>query len=133
MSEDAEKTFNEFEKLGYTDGLPIVPPTEERVNRMLEFSDRDPDDSLERVPPSGDEATVQAVAVNAVMAGCKPEYFPVVVAEMEAMLDRPNLRGAIATQGAVWPMAIVNGPIAREIGLYSSWGFSEQVLTTGQT
>ena len=122
MSEDAEKTFNEFEKLGYTDGLPIVPPTEERVNRMLQWTDRKPDDSLGRVPPSEDEATVQSVAVNAVMAGCKPEWFPVVVTEISALLSQPNLRGAVATTGHCWPVAIANGPIAKEIGLYSGWG-----------
>jgi hypothetical protein len=122
MSEDAEEIFNKFDEQGFTDGHPIIPPTEERVNRMLEWTDRKPDDSLGRVPPSEDEATVMSVAVNAVMAGCKPEWFPVVVTEINALLDRPNLRGAIATTGPVWPFAIANGPIAREIGIYSSWG-----------
>jgi hypothetical protein len=101
MSEDVEEIFNAFEKQGYTDGLPIIPPTEERVNRMLEWIDRKPDDSLGKVPPSEDEATVQSVAVNAVMAGCKPEYFPVLVTEIEALLSGPNLRGAVATTGPV--------------------------------
>jgi len=127
MSEDAAKIFNEFEKQGYTDGLPIIPPTEARVAEMLEYTDRKPDDSLGRVPPAEYEATVKSVAVNAVMAGCKPEYFPVVVTEIEALLDRPNLRGAIATTGPVWPFAVANGPISREISLYSGWG----VLGTG--
>ena len=122
MSEDAEKTYDEFTKKGYTDGLPIVPPTEARVKRMMEFIDRKPDDSLGKVPPSETEATVEHVAINAVMAGCKPEYFPVVVTEIETLLNRPNLRGAVATTGPVWPFAIVNGPIAKEIGMYSGWG-----------
>lgn len=129
MSEDALKIFDEYEKKGFTDGLPIIPPTKARVNAMLEYTDRKRDDSLGHVPPMEDEATVEAVAVNAVMAGCKPEYFPVVVTEIESLLDRYNLRGAIATTGPVWPFAVANGPIAKEIGMYSSWG----VLGTGPT
>ncbi|MFH0749082.1 MAG: hypothetical protein V1915_04105, partial [Candidatus Bathyarchaeota archaeon] len=129
MSEDVSKIFDDYEKMGYTDGLPVIPPTKDRVKRMLEWTDRKPDDSLGKTPPSEYEATVEAVAVNAVMAGCRPEFFPVVVAEIEALLDRPNVRGAIATTGGVWPFAIVNGPIAKEIGLYSGWG----LLGTGPT
>ena len=122
MSEDYEKIYQEFEDKEWCDGLPIVPPTEDRVSRMLEFTDRKPDDSLGNVPPSEYEATVESVAANAVMAGCKPEYFPVVVTQIETLLSMPNLRGAIATTGPVWPMSIVNGPIAKEIGLHSGWG-----------
>ena len=139
MSEDAEKTFDEFMEKGYSDGLPIIPPTRARVDRMLEFTDRKPDDSLGEVPPSEYEATVESVATNAVMAGCKPMYLPVVVMEIETLLSMPNLRGAIATTGCVWPFAVVNGPIAKEIGLYSSWGvlgtgpFHRANLTIGRT
>ncbi|MFH0748992.1 MAG: hypothetical protein V1915_03640 [Candidatus Bathyarchaeota archaeon] len=122
MSEDAEKVFRDYTEMGLTDGLPIVPPTRDRVNRMLDYTDRRPDDVLGKVPPSEDETTVEAAAICAVMAGCKPEYFPVVVTEINTLLDRPNLRGAIATTGPCWPFAVVNGPIAKEIGLYSSWG-----------
>jgi hypothetical protein len=122
MNEDIEKINDDFEKKGYTDGLPIIPPTRARVNKMLEWTDRKRDDSLGRVPPSEDEVTVEVVAINAVMAGCKPEYFPVVITEIEALLDRPNLRGALATTAQCWPLAIVNGPIAKEIGLHSGWG-----------
>ena len=119
---DVEKIYEDFLEKRWCDGLPIIPPTRERVDRMLAFTDRKPDYSLGKMPPSRDEATVEAVAINAVMAGCKPEYFPVIVTEIEALLDRPNLRGALATTGAVWPMGIANGPIAKEIGLYSGWG-----------
>jgi len=127
MSDDSARIFDEFEKKGYTDGLPIIPPTEARVAEMLEYTDRKPDDSLGRVPPAEYEATVESVAVNAVMAGCKPEYFPVVVTEIEVLLSLPNLRASLATTGPCWPTSIVNGPIAREIGMYSGWG----VLGTG--
>ncbi|MCJ7632978.1 hypothetical protein MUP77_11380 [Candidatus Bathyarchaeota archaeon] len=122
MSEDVEKIFDDYEKKGYTDGLPIIPPTKERVKRMLEWTDRKPDDSLGKVPPSEYEATVESVAVNAVMAGCRPEFFPVVVTEIITLLDRPNLRGALATTASCWPLTVVNGPIAKEIGLHSGWG-----------
>lgn len=123
MSEDVEKIYKEFTEKGYTDGLPIIPPTESRVKKMLEYTDRKPDDSLGRVPPSDYEATIEAIAVNAVMAGCEPEYFPVVVTEIDAMLDKPNLRGAIGTAGGpVWPMGFANGPIAKEIGMYCDRG-----------
>ena len=122
MSEEVEKIYEEFVEKGWTDGLPIIPPTESRIKRMLEFTDRKSDDSLGKVPPSDHVATIENVAVNAVMAGCKPEYFPVVVTEIEALLDRPNLRGCLATTGSVWPMGIANGPIAKEIGLYAGWG-----------
>lgn len=139
MSEDAEKTYNDFTKKGYTDGLPIVPPTEARVARMLEWTDRKKDDVLGTVPPADAEATVEHVAINAVMAGCKPEYFPVVVTEIETLLNRPNLRGAVATTGNVWPFAVANGPIAKEIGMYSGWGLlgtgpnHQANLTIGRT
>jgi len=58
-----------------------------------------------------------------VMAGCKPEYFPVIIVAMEATLDRPNLRAALGTTGPCWPLVICNGPIAREIGMASGWGY----------
>ena len=75
---DVEKIYEDFLEKRWCDGLPIIPPTRERVDRMLEFTDRKPDDSLGKVPPSEDEAPVEAVAINAVMAGCKPEYFPAI-------------------------------------------------------
>ena len=64
---------------GVTDGLPVVPPTEERVQRMLSGTSRAADEVIALIPPNYGEATVEKIAVNAVMAGCKPEYFPVVV------------------------------------------------------
>ncbi|MCJ7634576.1 hypothetical protein MUP77_19565 [Candidatus Bathyarchaeota archaeon] len=121
MSEDIEAINNEFFIKGLTDGLPIIPPTIERVKKMLAFTDKKSDDSLGKCPPSEREALVESVAANAVMAGCLPEYFPVVIATIQATLDRPSLRAALGTTGGGWPMAIVNGPIAKEIGVYSSW------------
>ena len=121
MSEDIEKIYDDLYEKGCTDGLPIIPPTKERIKKMLEFTDKKPDDALGRIPPSEYEATVEAVAANAVMAGCKPEYFPVVVTAMEATTDRPNLRASVAPARAN-PLIIINGPIAKEIGVSSGWG-----------
>src|SRR5262249_7708331 len=71
---------------GWSDGLPLVPPTEERVLRMLDGTARDPQEVLGLVPPALSTATVEKIAINAVMAGCKPEYLPVVLAAVEAVL-----------------------------------------------
>src|SRR5215510_6280891 len=72
---------------GVTDGLPVVPPTEERVKRMLAGADRDPQEVIGTIGPNYGRATVEKVAINAVMAGCHPSYFPVVLAAVEALSD----------------------------------------------
>ena len=98
---------------GWSDGLPLVPPTEERVLRMLDGTARDPQEVLGLVPPDLAPATVEKIAVNAVMAGCKPEYLPVVLASVEAVLDeRFAMHGVLATTMFVGPVVIVNGPFA---------------------
>src|SRR5437763_9001496 len=103
---------------GWSDGLPLVPPTEERVLRMLDGTSRDPQEVLGLVPPALATATVEKIAINAVMAGCKPEYLPVVLAAVEAALDeRFAMHGVLATTMFVGPVVIVNGPIRREIGM----------------
>jgi hypothetical protein len=105
---------------GWTDGLPIVPPTRERVLRMLEGTGRDPQDVVAVVPPDLVECTVEKVAVNAVLAGCLPEYLPVVLAALEAACtDEFNIHGLTATTWAGGPVVIVNGPIAERIGMNS--------------
>ncbi|HLW48534.1 MAG TPA: thioredoxin [bacterium] len=105
---------------GWSDGLPVVPPTPARVLRMLEGTTRPPDAVVAVVPPDYAECTVEKVAINAVMAGCLPEYLPVVIAAVEAACtDAFNVHGVLATTYFVGPMIIVNGPIARAIGLNS--------------
>ena len=80
---------------GWTDGLPVVPPTKERVADFVAYLRRPPDELIGEIPPLGGKATVERLAVNAVMAGCLPEYMPVVVTAIQAMLeDRFNLRGS---------------------------------------
>jgi hypothetical protein len=103
---------------GWSDGLPLVPPTEERVLRMLDGTARDPQEVVGIVPPALAPATVEKIAINAVMAGCKPEYLPVVLAAVEAVLDESfAMHGVLATTMFVGPVVIVNGPVRRQIGM----------------
>src|SRR6266478_1286013 len=97
---------------GVTDGLPVVPPTRARVDRVLAASGRAPDALIARVPPNYGRATVEKIAINAVMAGCRPEYLPVVIAAVEAVCDEAfDLHGVSATTNAPAPLVVVNGPI----------------------
>ena len=106
-----------FER-GWSDGLPVVPPTDVRVLRMLGGTTRKPGDVVGLIPPNLAECTVEKVAINAVMAGCKPEYMPVVLATIEAALEPVfTLHGLLATTYFSSPIIIVNGPIARRIGM----------------
>ncbi len=114
QEDEAEALFER----GWTDGLPVVPPTEERVLAMLEGTSRDPQDVVATVPPDLVPCTVEKVAVNAVLAGCKPEYLPVVLAAVEAACtDAFNAHGLLATTMPAGPVLIVNGPIRRRIGM----------------
>ena len=103
---------------GWSDGLPVVPPTEARVAAMLSGTTRAPDEIVAIVPPALEECTVEKVAVNAVMAGCRPEYLPVVLAAVEAACtDTFNMHGLLCTLWFSGPIIIVNGPIRRRIGM----------------
>jgi len=109
-----------FER-GWTDGLPVVPPTPERVAAML--GGRDPDRSLGRVPPAHGEATLERVASCAVLAGCRPAYFPVVVAAVEAALEPAfNPHGLAVTTQPAGVVAVVNGPARERLGLNGGIG-----------
>ena len=101
---------------GWTDGLPVVPPTPERVERMLSGTDRNPDELIATVPPKWGRATDEKVAINAVMAGCKPAYLPLILTAVEAMTaEQFNLHGVQVTTSHVGPMLIVNGPIRKQL------------------
>lgn len=103
---------------GFSDGLPLVPPTPERVLRMLGGTHRDPQDVIATVPPNMGVATVEKIAINAVMAGCKPEYLPVVIAAVEAVCtDEFNIHGVTATTMGAAPVMVINGPIRHKIGM----------------
>jgi hypothetical protein len=112
-----------FRERGWTDGLPIVPPTPERVTAMLGGIDAEPDLVVGKLPPLWGEATVEKVAINAVMAGAPPAVMPVLVAALEAMLDPAfNLYGVQATTHPVAPLLIVNGPASARLGMHAGAG-----------
>ena len=121
VPDDFEQANEVCRAHGWTDGLPIVPPTEERVQRMLGFCDRPWDTAIAKLPPRWGEATPLRLAANAVMAGCRPEYFPIVMLALEAMCEEPfNLYGIQATTHPCAPLVIVNGPIGRELEINAS-------------
>lgn len=121
--EAVERANRLFHARGWTDGLPIVPPTVARVRETLAFTDRKPSDNLGEVEPLRGVATVERIAANAVMAGCRPDYFPVVLAAVEAVLDPAfNLRGLQTTDENAAPLIVVNGPVARALDINGSFG-----------
>jgi hypothetical protein len=112
-----------FQERGWTDGLPIVPPTLARVDEMLGASPLERHAVLGEMEPLGGVASVEKVAANAVMAGCDPSYFPVALAAVQAILDPAfNLRGVQTTDENVAPLLVVSGPVARRIGVNAGWG-----------
>ena len=118
--EDANRLFLER---GWGDGLMLTPPTAERVARMLRATTRAPDEVLAFLPPENGAATVERIAINAVMAGCHPEYLPVLLAATEAMADpRFALQNIQTTTNPVAVFLVVNGPIARTLGINSGPG-----------
>lgn len=122
LPDDAEAIFDAMEARGWTDGLPVIPPTPGRVARMLSATARPADEVVARLPPARYDATVAKIAINAVMAGCRPEYFPVVLAAVEAAADPHfELFGVNTTTNPTIPFVIVNGPVRREIDVNGSW------------
>jgi AhpC/TSA family len=121
---EASTNQDELEEMferGWTEGLPVIPPTADRVERML--GGYDGEISLGEVPPAMAEATLRRVAACAVLAGCRPEYFPVVVAAARAALDpRFNLHGQAVTTQPAGQLIVVNGPIRHTLGMNSGMG-----------
>jgi hypothetical protein len=116
---DAEAVEDYFE-LGLTDGLPVIPPTVERVAGFLTLAGLAPDDVLGEVPTRRVVVTADKVAANAVMAGCRPEYFPAVVATVRAFLEtKANAHSTTATLAGAAHAVIINGPVREEIGIAS--------------
>ena len=121
VDDDPQAVLEAFCAREWCDGLPIVPPTEARVREMLGRFDGST--VLGSMPPLWRQASLQKLAVNAVMAGCLPAHFPIIVAAVDAMLDPTfNLYGVQATTHPVAPLVIVNGPYGREIGVHSGSG-----------
>ena len=118
--DDPIEAMEQMYRLGWTDGLPVVPPTERRVTEFVERGGRSADEVVGELPERRREISVEKVAANAVMAGCLPEYMPVVLAAAEAMLDpKFNLVGPSSSLGGSGIMVIVNGPVARELEINS--------------
>jgi hypothetical protein len=110
--DDQERLFAR----GWTDGLPVVPPTAEKVTAMVAAGGRNASDRIGPIPPRWRQATIEKIAVNAVLAGCLPEYFPVVLAAIDALLDNDcQLYGIQTATNTTAPLLIVNGPIAAEL------------------
>jgi hypothetical protein len=121
---DPEAAVNElFYRRGWTDGMPIVMPTIARVRDMLRFSPESAGAVIGELDPLRGEASVEKIAANAVMAGCRPEYFPVVLAAVRGIADPTfNLRGVQMTDENVTPLLIISGPLARELGINAGIG-----------
>jgi hypothetical protein len=122
-SDDPLALMERYAANGWGDGLPMIPPTEDRVAAMLGDSGHDPEEVIAVLPPRSGMATRRMIAVNAVLAGCEPAHLPVLVAAVSA-LARPevNLRGVNATTHPVAPLLIVHGDIARAGGYNSGIG-----------
>jgi hypothetical protein len=122
--------IDEFTELayqkGWTDGLPVLPPTEKKVGAMLDYIRRDPQEVLGVISPGEGVATIEKIAINAVMAGCLPEYLPVVITAVEAMLDPVfELMRVQCTTGGPGPLVIVSGPVVKKL----DFNFGEGAFT----
>lgn len=120
VPEDLLAFNEECERRRWSDGLPLIPPTVERVERMLLGTRRAPTEVVAHLAPGFGVASIERIAINAVMAGCRPEYLPVLIAAVEAVTDRSfNLQGIQATTNPATPWIVVNGPIAGRLRINS--------------
>ncbi len=116
LDADADAIFTHFYEQGWTDGLPVIPPTGERISRMLRFTDHAPQDVIAAIPPRNAPATAERIAINAVMAGCLPEYLPVLIAAVQAMTAPAyNLYGRQTTTHPGAHLMILHGPVRNEL------------------
>ena len=123
LPDDPEAMLDEAERLGWGDGLPFIPATRERIDRMLLLNDVDPEDALDVMSPSGSQVTAAKVAANAVMAGCRPEVFPVVWAALGVVLTPGfNHEGMNSTTHPTAPLVVVHGPIVKKAGFNAGIG-----------
>ena len=122
--------MNEFMEMvyerGWTDGLPVFPPTDDKVMAMIDYLGRDPGEVIGVVPPGEGIATIEKIAINAVMAGCKPAYMPIVVTALQAMLDPAfELLRVQATTAGPAPLCIISGPVVKKLGFnYGAGAFT---------
>ena len=111
-----------FYQRGWTDGLPIIPPTEEAVAEMMTGTDLPADHLVEKLEPRLGKATIEKIAINAVMAGCLPTYMPLLIAGVHALAANPVCGMMAASTGSFAPFWLVNGPIAKDINVRSTYG-----------
>ena len=111
---------------GWSDGLPVFPPTDDQVTAMIRYVGRDPGEVIGVVPPGEGVATIEKIAINAVMAGCRPEYLPIIITALEAMLDPAfELLRVQATTAGPAPLAIISGPVVKKLGFnYAAGAFT---------
>lgn len=121
FSGDLDEVNLRFAQNGWTDGLPIIPPTPERVAEFLKYTDLEPDAVIAAIPPAYRKATARLVAVNGVMSGCPPEYMPILVAFTKA-LTNGDFRRTLASTHAWTPFCWINGPVARQLELDDAQG-----------
>lgn len=123
VTDSIEAISDLFCKNGWSDGLPIIPPTVEAVEKMLTGTRRVPADVVAVMPPLRSEVTIEQIAINAVMAGCLPEYMPILIAGVTAMCEEQfNLNTVQTTTHPCVPLMIINGPIAQELNINSKFG-----------
>lgn len=121
--ESALEMFNQnYMENHWSDGLPLIPPTETAVQRMLEGTSRLPDEVIGKVPYRNGIATVKKIAVNAVMAGAKPEYLPVILSVMECLTEEGTYTHMMASEGSFTLMIMVSGPLGKELDMNSGVG-----------
>jgi len=106
---------------GWGDGLPVIPPTPERVSRFIEACDREPDNVVGSIPEQGRDLTVEKIAVNAVMAGCRPEYMSILLAAVRAMSTEQFNLHSTTVSGATAPLLIISGPVVSQHSVNSSF------------
>ena len=118
VADDHGAVFSDMYARGFTDGLPVIPPTESAVLAMLAAANSQPEALIGVIPPERGSATAEKIAVNAVMAGCLPEYFPVVVAAIRALCEpKFNLLGVQTTTNPVGPVLMINGPVRKQLDI----------------
>ena len=125
---------HEYCFLTFKDALPVIPPTRERVEKMLQAAGRDPQEVIARIPPCYGEATVEKIAANAVMAGCVPEMMRVLIPLLRAVADeRFNAHGVQATTHFAAPLIIVNGPVRGELSFHSRQNVFSNIARANST
>ncbi len=134
LPEDPDALFRFVESQGWGDGLPVLPPTEDRVQAMLDATPRKPSETAAIIEPRRGEATIEKIAINAVLAGCAPEVFPAVIAAVEAVAQPEfNLYALNTTTCSATPAIMINGPARRDLGIecgYSCLGHNGRANAT---